>query len=264
MINYQIPIVDYLTELGKGEHYVTVEDNNMSRVNLANKFWVDPHKTMHIVVRDMPIVEMNDDDQWIQFICKESAQIGPSMKGSLENSTRCEKCEQIAFTEFIEGRRKALPRWWKEAEQFTLGDLIDSLKQCKSDAMVFFDFGELVPYAFNSYRGYYEDLALDFKEYGYEGGNPTAEEFLKLCEEQVGSIHTGWKGGEYTMDRDTSIWVAHTGDSTHTMLSGVMNDDYRVYLITKLNLGDSFCSDDYSEHTVNKTLSGTVASGGEV
>lgn len=101
-------------------------------------------------------------------------------------------------------------------EQITLGDLIKLLSENDRDRIVRFDFGGFPDY-FNSYRGFYEQLAL-----GYDDQSAiTVKELLERCNLANGGTFTGWKGGEYQMGSDTPIWAANSGDCTRVMLTGV-------------------------------------------
>ena len=86
----------------------------------------------------------------------------------------------------------------------SLGDLIDALKRCPQSLPVRFDEEEQTPYAgqFYSYRGYYEDIALELS-----ASPSTVAGLLQRAEAAVGQTFEGWKGGDYTMDRDSRLWV---------------------------------------------------------
>jgi len=64
----------------------------------------------------------------------------------------------------------------------------------------------------HSYRGYYEDLALEPRE-NVRLGDLLAE--LKGC---VGRMFYGYKGGEYTMQTYTTVWVAEYGCTSEDSL----------------------------------------------
>ena len=92
--------------------------------------------------------------------------------------------------------------WQKERAktQMTLGKLIAVLESLPTDTPVanLFDF--------DSYRGYYEDLALSLGE-----GTRQAGELLTDCRECMGEVFCGYKGGEYMMGATTPLWVADYG-----------------------------------------------------
>lgn len=89
--------------------------------------------------------------------------------------------------------------WAKDRaeSQMTLGNLIDAL-------------GELPPYTpvsgFGepwSYRGYYEDLAFGDSEYPEPAG-----ELKQRCQDCMGQVFEGWKGGNFPMHANTALWIA--------------------------------------------------------
>ena len=59
----------------------------------------------------------------------------------------------------------------------TLGELINTLKSFPKDYLVFIKPYDLIPHGFASYRGYYDELAL---EYDVEG-HCTVEDLLKVA-----------------------------------------------------------------------------------
>lgn len=128
-------------------------------------------------------------------------------------------------------------------ETLTLGELITQLGKFNekgSKKTVMFDFGNLVPTSFCSWRGSYDMLALNYEMRGRGNHTPimTIGEFITLCEDQLNSYHTGWKGGEYYMGNGTPVWVDNDGEYTETALIGVKSDSTNVYLITSSCLGD--------------------------
>lgn len=92
-------------------------------------------------------------------------------------------------------------------QQYTLGMLIDVLAARAPDQHVWFDFGQLVPTDVDSYRGYYDHLAIGFAE----DMAPTVGAFLPKLRDAVGAKFHGYKGGEYRMTRDTPLWAAKPG-----------------------------------------------------
>lgn len=110
-----------------------------------------------------------------------------------------------------------------------LGDIIDALKPVKDDSRVEFDFGGFEASGIDSYRGYYSDLALSFAEAGL-----TAGALLKELEDANGSVFTGYKGGDYRMDRSTPVWVANYGRSHGVAVVAVEDQDWRVLIRTAL------------------------------
>lgn len=72
----------------------------------------------------------------------------------------------------------------------------------------------------HSYRGYYVDLAFD-----HVREEPrTVEQFLDTCRSALGGTFIGWKGGEFTMDEDTPLWVAEVGSTGYAILGAFLDD----------------------------------------
>lgn len=107
--------------------------------------------------------------------------------------------------------------WRKERSQtqMTLGKLIEALEAMPEEAMV----ANL--YHPHSYRGYYEDLAFERRD-----GITPAADFLNDCRYVIGCTYTGYKGGEYTMDEDTPVWVAEYGCCGRKLMG--IHDDGRL------------------------------------
>lgn len=101
----------------------------------------------------------------------------------------------------------------------SLGDLISALMECNYGASVQFDFCYLAPTFVASYRGYYDHLALgwtaDFRD------RPTVSTVIDILQSADGETFEGWKGGDFTMDRDTPIWVANPGQTGGTGIVGL-------------------------------------------
>ncbi len=108
------------------------------------------------------------------------------------------------------------------ATQMTLGELIDELSKFKPDAWVMFAFGRLRPGYVDSYRGYYNELAIepDGTDRHRKVGDLVVE--LKVC---IGRKFTGYKGGEYVMGRDTPLWAAKNDQAFQACIVGVTDDN---------------------------------------
>jgi hypothetical protein len=119
-------------------------------------------------------------------------------------------------------------------DQMSLGQLIDKLKEVrarnnKEDATVNFDFEYARPADFSSWRGVYAELALGF---AFDGDYTTLDDLIARAERAVGHTYDGYKGGEFTMTRDTPVWVANYGNSGSTAVTGVYDDGWQVVLLT--------------------------------
>ncbi len=111
----------------------------------------------------------------------------------------------------------------------TLGEMIDKLEGLPQDAPITFDFNsEYVGHGY-SYRGYYEDFALDSKEEPRSVGH-----LLSVCKGAVGRKYQGWKGGYYRMHRNTPLWAAEQGQTGRAIMGlGVSRGGTTWQLVTK-------------------------------
>ena len=122
--------------------------------------------------------------------------------------------------------------------QMTLGEFIRALQRQDEDEPVKFDFVHFGPTTLASYRGYYDQLALGYEECGrmrrdMQYDYPKVKELIAHCEAAIGKTYTGWKGGDYTMDERTALWVANPGESGSTGIINVEGHTY-VTIITGL------------------------------
>jgi hypothetical protein len=81
-----------------------------------------------------------------------------------------------------------------------LKELIEALEKA--------DPAKVVPCGFknpHSYRGYYRDLAFE------PALRITAGEMLAAAKSALGQTYQGWKGGDYTMESYTPVWLAEMG-----------------------------------------------------
>lgn len=151
----------------------------------------------------------------------------------------------------------------KTSEQLTLGEMILLCKAIQDTELpVVFDDGKHVPTCIDSWRGSYAELAL---AYSYEDGSYDSDEvkeksewgtvyykqiptkfpqpvklkdFLAKLEEVVGKTFTGYKGGSFTMGKNTPVWVADYGTSSGFIgdtqaVVGIEQKDSVVTIITK-------------------------------
>lgn len=97
-----------------------------------------------------------------------------------------------------------------------IGDLLEKLKAFQLTAdrdeelNVVFDFAHMVPnLEFNSYRGYYEDVAIGYHQNNnFKWKSVGLDEFIVFVEGLLGQEWTGYKGGEFMGQPHTSVWVA--------------------------------------------------------
>lgn len=121
------------------------------------------------------------------------------------------------------------------SDQLTLGELILKLEPIVKnqkegeEATIRYDFEYLFPTSIGSWRGSYDELALNFETQGEE---MKVSEFLKMLKECVGKTFTGYKGGDFTMHKGTPIWVANYSHSGNTAVIDVVDNGYKILLIT--------------------------------
>ena len=116
-------------------------------------------------------------------------------------------------------------------KHMTLGKLITKLKSRDGDAVVYFDFCNLIPTSFRSYCGYCEQLAL-----GYTNDIQAQMTVTQLRESAIACLNntfTGYKGGGYTMTRDTKVWADNIDRASGTAITGIIDEGWRVILKTK-------------------------------
>jgi hypothetical protein len=130
-----------------------------------------------------------------------------------------------------------------EQRQLTLGELIGKLERIDSKSQsgdvkrVDYDFGTSYPTNIDSWRGDYSHAALGYKLSGYDSnkGHHGYIEIDALLEELKSSLdktYEGWKGGDYRYDEDTPLWIANPGNSGNTAIYDVLDDGWRVVLLT--------------------------------
>ncbi len=83
----------------------------------------------------------------------------------------------------------------------TLGILINWLEKQDQDLIVDDGFGDP-----HSDRGDYSELAFD------PLSKAKISKMLAHARSAVGTTFTGWKGGEYTMDENTPVYIGEYGD----------------------------------------------------
>jgi len=84
----------------------------------------------------------------------------------------------------------------------TLQALIEELSR--------YDPQQRVPLGFrepHSYRGYYDELAFE------PVPDTTVGAMLAAAKDALGATYTGYKGGDYTMNAYTQVWLARYGDT---------------------------------------------------
>lgn len=108
-----------------------------------------------------------------------------------------------------------------------------SLSPAREARDVYFDFGDLAPEGLHSYRGYYDHLALAF---GAPRGKPVdVTVLLAMLRNANGHEFRGYKGGEYTMNLSTPVWVSERSVASATAIVGLIVEATRIVILTAYN-----------------------------
>lgn len=106
-------------------------------------------------------------------------------------------------------------------QPLTLGEFIEKLKQQPQENTITFDFGRLVPTSFDSWRGSYDELALGYENPEYNN-DLLVSKLLSLAIDVEGTIMEGYKGGYYTMKKETRLWADNYGKYSSTAIVDVI------------------------------------------
>lgn len=66
-----------------------------------------------------------------------------------------------------------------------------------------------------SYRGYYNQLSIE------PGESATVATLALRLSDAIGETFTGYKGGDYTMSRNTPVWISGYGTASGWAVTGV-------------------------------------------
>lgn len=107
----------------------------------------------------------------------------------------------------------------RERDNYNLGNLIEDLSKYPRNACVEIRPFNLYPTGFDSYRGYYSDLSIDYTLDGYNCLN--CGQLLDKAKECIDKVFVGYKGGDFKMTKNSVIWLANYGRTTDVILTGV-------------------------------------------
>ena len=62
--------------------------------------------------------------------------------------------------------------------------------------------------------------------------NVSVADMRHRVQSAIGDVFEGYKGGDFTMDKNTPIWVANYSHSGNTAVVDVLDCDYQVILVT--------------------------------
>lgn len=120
-----------------------------------------------------------------------------------------------------------------------LNELIAKLNNCQTKHIIVFDFEDCIiypPAPLHFYRGYYNELSIDYiKRSELKSQLPITVKLMKhFCKEAIGKSFIGYKGGEYFMTKDTPLWVSQWGDNSGRILKDVIQERRQVKFITEI------------------------------
>lgn len=117
-------------------------------------------------------------------------------------------------------------------KQMTLGQLIDALEAAPDRSQrITYELCGIVPTKLDSYRGYYDQLALGLDASRH--ARLTVAELLEDAKAALTTTFHGYKGGTYRMNRETPLWAANYGDCWDTAIVGVRFDSYQATIETE-------------------------------
>lgn len=130
----------------------------------------------------------------------------------------------------------------QSGKEYNLGMLIKDLEQYKDECLlVEFDDGS-VPTDFNSWRGSYCELALEYER--KKDSQCYVMDLYRKAFNTNGSMFYGYKGGEFIMDLDTPIHQANygeisveyeNGDYISKKVIGIKEEDNKIVIITRID-----------------------------
>ena len=115
----------------------------------------------------------------------------------------------------------------------SLGGLIQLLESRPQEQSVCFDFADLRPTGIDSYRGYYDHLAIGYCMRDDNGYYKTVADLLDALRAANGKTFSGYKGGDFVMGLHTPVWVSNWGQNASTAILGIdEREDFRTVLLT--------------------------------
>jgi len=113
----------------------------------------------------------------------------------------------------------------------TIGEMIKTLDKLPQLATVYFSGNTSRPSRVMSYRGYYQDLAIE----PCNTGEVTVSSFRGMLKGAVGSTYRGYKGGDFKMGLNTAVWVSYYGQADQLSVTKIKYDKKQniVEVVTK-------------------------------
>ncbi len=117
------------------------------------------------------------------------------------------------------------------AGNLSIGEMLDKLNKFKDDEQITFTNEKFHDGTFDSYRGYYEDMYI-----GWSNSDNGANTVGSLKDTLITALNQGemygYKGGDFSIDRDTLVWMAEYGN-TGDMIVDVQKIDGHIFVVTK-------------------------------
>lgn len=119
----------------------------------------------------------------------------------------------------------------RHSGQMTLGSFISRLKELDENTLILFRDSRVdrtyIVSDFSSYRGYYEDLAIEPEVFALHNRHrAVASNVLHMAKTCLGKSFCGYKGGEYVMNKGTALWLSSYGVATGMRVCGVSDDGH--------------------------------------
>lgn len=143
----------------------------------------------------------------------------------------------------------------KDSPILLLGELILKLEAVKNKSLpLIIDVDGKPPKGIDSWRGIYAELAIQADDFGsYQTDeierefsdmvfykhkqigkeNPTVQEWIEVLEEAKGKTFSGYKGGDFTMSKNTPVHYAENGTCGDRFFVDVTELPDKVLLVTK-------------------------------
>jgi len=116
------------------------------------------------------------------------------------------------------------------ASNFTIGSLLKRLAKYSDDRVICLSNERELSGQYYSYRGYYEDMALEFCEEGINTVGGVKDILIRAME--YGDMK-GYKGGEFPITEDTYLWVAHKPSSCGLAILELLEVNGTLILVVK-------------------------------
>ena len=108
----------------------------------------------------------------------------------------------------------------ENADNLTVGALLEQLDSFEENKKLRLSTGKFFSLSgeFDSYRGYYEDLAIDKDQATDESTASTVFDFKKVLNNALeqGEMY-GYKGGDYSIDESTLVWFGSYGTTSGSL-----------------------------------------------